>query len=240
LESDALQNIVKKFSDQRIGCISGEDHIEGSGGEGYYGEYELYIRNLESDVASIIGASGSFYAQRKELSLPFIEGMAPDLLSVLNIIESGYVAITEPSAIGKMTSVKKVEDEFNRKVRTFIRGMTVLFYKKKLLNPLKYGIISFELISHKIFRYLVPFFLIAILLTNILLIPESVFYRTVLTLQSIFYLLAILSFSGISGIEHKLWGKIPLYFVSVNYSIVVAWYKYLTGTRQEIWNPSKR
>ena len=62
LEKDALKAITKGFADPIVGCISGEDHIPGGGGEGLYGRYELYLRNLESQTGSIVGASGSFYA----------------------------------------------------------------------------------------------------------------------------------------------------------------------------------
>ena len=105
LKPDALKKIVGKFIDPRIGCISGEDHIPGGGGEGAYGKYELALRNLENRAGSIVGASGCFYAQRRALCEPFREGMAPDFFSVLETVEKGYRAVTEPEATGVMKSV---------------------------------------------------------------------------------------------------------------------------------------
>ena len=106
LEPGALRQIVKPFADPEIGCVSGEDRIAESGGEAYYGRYELFLRRLESRVHSIVGASGSFYAQRRSICQPFTEGMAPDFLSVLRTVEQGYRAVSEFSAVGAMTSVK--------------------------------------------------------------------------------------------------------------------------------------
>ena len=81
LAPDAIERIVAPFNDPVIGCVSGEDRIAGAGGEGLYGRYELYVRRQESALGSIVGASGSFYAQRRELCEPFgtlaIDGNAP-------------------------------------------------------------------------------------------------------------------------------------------------------------------
>lgn len=240
LEPDSLMNLLLNFKNKKIGCISGSDQINESGGEGIYGKYELILRELESKVYSIVGASGSFYAQRTELCQPFIEGLAPDFLSVLNTVEKGFITISEPSAKGFMKSVKDNRDEFNRKIRTLIRGMTALFYKKNLLNPFKYFLFSFELVSHKLMRWLVPIFLILMFLSNLILINRDNIYRFIFIIQIFGYVLAGLSHLRFLNIHKSIVGKIPLYFIMVNTSILFAWFKYLSGERQELWNPSKR
>lgn len=239
LASDALKRIVQPFEDATIGCVSGEDHIPGGGGEGLYGQYELYLRNLESRVSSIAGASGSFYAMRTRLCKPFLPGLAPDFLSVLVTVEQGYRAITEPRASGTMSSTKSTRGEFQRKVRTLIRGMTALWYARGLLNPFRSGMFALILWSHKLMRWLVPFFLLALLLTNIGLL-KSPFYMGTAIAQAVFYLLAVLALLDIRLIRDNLLGKLCMYFTIVNCSIFVAWVQFLTGTRLEIWQPTKR
>ena len=239
LEKNGLRNIVKKFQDTTIGCISGEDHIAGFNGEGMYGKYELFLRNQESKLHSIVGASGSFYAQRRELSEPFMEGLAPDFLSVLHTVEKGYRAVTEPSAYGTMSAVKDNRDEFGRKVRTLIRGMAALFHKKQLLNPWRFPLFSFELFSHKIMRWLVPFFLVIVFISNMMLFDQS-FYLLFFIGQVIFYSLAFFEATHTGPLRFGVIGKISLYFAMVNVAIIVAWWKYIRGVRQEIWAPSKR
>lgn len=239
LDENAIREIVRPFYDKAIGCVSGEDHIKDSGGEGAYGRYELWLRNLESRVHSVVGASGSFYAQRRELCEPFGEGLAPDFLSVLNTVEKGYRAVTEPGAFGYMTSVKNTSDEFNRKIRTLIRGMSALFYKKNMLNIFEYGAFSFALFSHKLMRWLVPFFLIGLYVSNIA-IASGPLYGTFLFLQTAFYLLAWLSYKETGRLHSSIYGKIALYFTMVNLSILIAWKRYWSGVRQEVWDPSKR
>lgn len=239
LEPDALRHIVQGFRDPAIGCISGEDKIAESGGEAWYGRYELLIRRLESKVHSIVGASGSFYAQRRALCAPFTEGLAPDFLSVLRTVEQGFRAISEPAAVGMMTSVKDSKQEFERKVRTLIRGMTALFAYGRVLSPLRFGVFAIEMLSHKILRWSVPFFLITALISSVLLI-DSPWFLFVSTVQVAFYLIALLAFSGWSVIRQSFPGKIALYFSMVNAAILVAWVKYAIGVRQELWTPSQR
>jgi hypothetical protein len=239
LEPDALQRIVGPFSDPRVGCVSGEDHIAESGGEGWYGRYELLLRRLESRVYSIVGASGSFYAQRRTLCQPFTEGMAPDFLSVLRTVEQGYRAVSEPSAVGAMTSVKDPKREFARKVRTLIRGMTTLFSYGRLLNPFRNGMFAFALLSHKVARWTVPFFLIAVLLSPLALLT-SPWYLAVFSAQVTFYVLALAALAEWQSVHRTFAGKAALYFSSVNAAILAAWCQYGRGVRQELWTPSNR
>ena len=239
LEPDALRHIVKGFCDPKIGCISGEDKIAESGGEAWYGRYELFIRRLESKVNSIVGASGSFYAQRRSLCAPFTEGLAPDFLSVLRTVEKGFRAVSEPAAVGMMTSVKDSKQEFERKVRTLIRGMTALFAYRRVLNPVRFGVLAIEMLSHKVLRWSVPFFLITAQVSSVLLI-DSPWFLFVSFIQITFYLTALLAWWGWGLIRRSLLGKIALYFSMVNAAILVAWMKYVLGVRQELWTPSQR
>lgn len=239
LEPQSIASILRPFADPSIGCVSGEDHIAGGAGEGLYGRYELFLRNRESALGSIVGASGSFYAQRRSLCGPFLEGLAPDFLSVLYTVEQGHRAITAPAARGYMTAVAKPVQEFQRKVRTLLRGITTLFAKRALLNPFRFGLFAFFLWSHKLLRWLVPFLLIIALLANITLYAEP-FYTVLLALQITFYSVAALAARGIAGLHDRAFGRIALFFVMVNAAILAAWIRFARGERQELWTPSER
>jgi cellulose synthase/poly-beta-1,6-N-acetylglucosamine synthase-like glycosyltransferase len=239
LAPGSIRAIVKPFADPRVGCVSGEDRIADAGGEGLYGRYELYLRRLESDVHSIVGASGSFYAQRRALCSPFTEGMAPDFLSVLRTVQQGYRALSEPAAVGQMTSVKDPRQEFDRKVRTLLRGMTALFAYTPLLNPFRYRLFAFALWSHKFLRWTVPFFLVAALLAPLARLDRP-FFVVVFGAQVAFYAMAVFALAEWGNLHRTLPGRIALYFSSVNAAIVAAWFRYSLGARQELWTPSHR
>ena len=238
LEAGAVERLVRRFAQPEIGCVSGEDRIAEAGGEGLYGRYELLLRRLETHVHSIVGASGSFYAQRRAICRPFTEGMAPDFLSVLRTVEAGYRAISAEDAVGTMTSLSDPRREFDRKVRTLIRGMTTLFAHAHLLGP-GYGLFAFALWSHKIMRWVAPFFLAVTLLAPLALLDRP-FYVVALVAQVLFYLAAAGALAGVPGLHGGLVGKITVYFVNVHAALVAAWIKYGRGIRQEIWTPSQR
>jgi cellulose synthase/poly-beta-1,6-N-acetylglucosamine synthase-like glycosyltransferase len=240
LAPDAIQEIVRLFEDPRIGCVSGEDRIAGGGGEGLYGRYELFLRRLESQLHSIVGASGSFYAQRRVLCEPFVPNVAPDFLSVLRTIRQGYRATTCPSAIGEMHALNDTGEEFRRKVRTVLRGITTLVHYHGLLNPFKYGLFSFELFSHKVARWLVPFFLLGMLGSSAALAYQHVGFAVVLLVQVIAYGLAVAGHTGPSWLGQWLPVKVAVYFSAVNLATLSAWLRFASGARQELWSPSRR
>jgi cellulose synthase/poly-beta-1,6-N-acetylglucosamine synthase-like glycosyltransferase len=240
LQPDAVRKIVRGFAAPEVGCVSGEDRIADMGGEGLYGRYELGLRRLESRLHSIVGASGSIYAQRRELCDPFVPNLAPDFLSVLRTVERGYRALADAEAVGTMHALQSTRDEFERKVRTLLRGITTLAAFPHLLNPFRYGWFAFELLSHKLARWLVPFFLIGMIVASAVLAVDSLFYRLLLAGQLAFYALAALALLPAPALAALLPVKISVYFTTVNLATLSAWLKYLTGTRQELWSPSRR
>lgn len=240
LEPNAVMNIARPFTVPEVGCVSGEDRIAEVGGEGLYGRYELFMRRLESRVHSIVGASGSFYAQRRELCRPFQAGYAPDFLSVLHTVERGYRAITQADAVGSMTALDDPAEEFTRKVRTILRGITTLAGHARLLNPFRFGFFAVEVASHKLARWLVPFFLVTMFVSSGVLATVSWFYLALFLAQMVFYGLAIGGLFAQNGLTRSLPARVAVYFTSVNAATLAAWIKFAAGTRQEIWSPSQR
>lgn len=239
LEPGSLRRLVQPFRDPSVGCVSGEDRIGDGGGEGLYGRYELALRRLESAVHSIVGASGSFYAQRRALCQPFTEGLAPDFLSVLRTVEQGARALSEESAIGYMTSVKDPRREFERKVRTLLRGLTTLWDYRHLLNPFRSGTFAFLLFGHKVLRWTAPLFLVGAFVSAAALAAHP-FYLFALVVQAAFYLAAAGALKQRFGLHESSLGRIALYFSASNAAVLVAWMQFFRGVRQELWTPSQR
>jgi glycosyltransferase involved in cell wall biosynthesis len=242
LEPTSLEQIVFNFSDPSIGCASGEDCVIGQdgkpSGEGLYVRYEMWLRRLESRVGSLIGLSGSFFAARREVCLDFSAEMQSDFRTVLNSLRLGLRGISDPEAIGSYCDSAQETREFDRKVRTVIRGLTVFFNHLELLNGFRYGLVSYQFFCHKLLRWMVPFLLIASLGANLLLAGRWPFLL-LLVGQIGFYGLAILGWRPQRDSRNALI-KIPTYFVTVNVSILVAWWKYLRGERVVMWNPTRR
>jgi hypothetical protein len=235
--------LVSNFAEPAIGCASTEDHIVSSGngfGEGAYVKFEMVLRRLETRVCSCVAVSGSFYAIRKEICPLFPDGAATDLLSVVAAVRIDKRAISDPDAIARMSTVKKHSDEFQRKVRTVLTGLTCLPQLLPLLNPFRYGFFSIELISHKILRWMGGMFLILMLFTSGFLSTDSKIYATALTIQVVVYFLTAVGICVERLADRFLLVRLPLFFVMTNVSALVACWEYLFGKRAVTWEPSKR
>lgn len=243
LDPDGLKQIVSNFADSTIGCVSSEDRLIGKdgkpSGEGFYVQYEMRLRRLEFRVNSLVGSSGSFFAARKEVCQDFSEDMQSDFRTVLNSIKLGLRAVSDHEAIGYYQDVSDEKREFDRKVRTVMRGLTVFFRHLEFLNPFRYGLFSYQYFCHKLLRWLVPLFLFIALVTNLVLAPTSSVYYILLLCQSAFYAIAVWGWQRQIPIQNTLL-KIPMYFLTVNASIAFAWFKFVRGQRVVMWTPSER
>lgn len=242
LEPRGLQEIVSNFADPSVGCVSSEDRLvdqDGKpSGEGIYIRYEMWLRRLESRVNSLVGLSGSFFAARKEVCQDFSGNVQSDFRTLLSSMKLGMRGVADPKAIGYYRNIADEKKEFDRKVRTVLRGMTVFFQHLEFLNFFKYGLFSYQFFCHKLLRWLVPYFLFAAFFSNIFLaISLKNIFLLLMFMQLLFYGVGIYGFAtqALKGIM-----KIPMYFMTVNLSIAVAWVKYLTGKRVVLWNPSER
>ena len=247
LEPNGISNIVKNFQDLSIGCVSSEDRfidVDGTiSGEGAYVKYEMFLRKLESRVNTLVGLSGSFFAARREVCENWETELQSDFNTLLNSIKLGLRGISDPQSIGYYKNIIDEKKEFNRKVRTVLRGISVMMRNLSLLNPIKYGLFGWQLFSHKLCRWLVPYFLIFLFISNIFIMFSSFFYFLTFALQIAFYLLAYkyhLDSQANRRTPSDNLAKIPYFFATVNLSILVAWWKYIKGERATFWEPSKR
>jgi hypothetical protein len=198
----------------------------------------MWLRRLESSVNSVVGLSGSFFAARKEVFRDFAVDMDSDFRTLLNSMKIGLRGVVDPAAIGYYSSVKNSSQEFHRKVRTVLIGLTVFFGNLDFLNPFRFGLFAYQYFCHKLMKWLVPFFMIGALLANCILAASENVFVYLLALQGCFYLLSA------AGINKKLSTRFifrtPAFFVIVNFSILVAWIKFIKGERLIVWQPSAR
>lgn len=243
VDRDVLINLAETFQDASIGAVSSVDKfIEEDGtiaGEGAYVRYEMWLRKIESEVNSLVGLSGSLFAARKEICEDWAISIPSDFNTALNCIRSGRFAISAPNVIGYYPNLKDEKKEYHRKVRTVIRGIAALAEKKEVLNPLKYGFFSFQIFSHKLMRWAVPWFALLLIISNTLLWNVNLFFNIILIMQIIFYGMALTGFVSDSA-RRKVYFKIPYFFVQVNLAIADSCLKYLAGKRVTMWTPSKR
>jgi glycosyltransferase involved in cell wall biosynthesis len=242
LEPGGVRNIVQNFADPRVGCVSSVDQVVGAdgqpSGEGAYVRYEMFLRSLESRVGSVVGLSGSFFAARREVCDPWPVDLPSDFNTLLNTVRKGMRGVSDPTAVGSYSDLNDPRAEYARKVRTVSRGLRSLGRNLHLLNPFRHGLSAWELFSHKLCRWLVPFAMIGALTANLPLVVNSRFYAGTLLLQALYYAAAL--WYPATGRQPKGPLRIVSFFFLVNLSILHAWFNVLRGRGAVIWEPSRR
>lgn len=243
IPTDAIGHLVRRFDDPRIGAISSEDRfVSPSGqivGEGAYVRYEMWLRRLESSVHSLVGLSGSFFAARRSVCQDWNISVPSDFNTALNTVRAGYVAVSAPEVVGVYQDIADSRKEYQRKVRTVIRGIAAVAARTEVLNPLKFGFFSFQVFSHKIMRWLVPWFLVVLFVASATLAQHHWFYQVALMAQAALYVLAVIGLF-IPATRVATFVKLPFFFAQVNAAVLHAAISFMTGRRVTVWTPSKR
>jgi glycosyltransferase involved in cell wall biosynthesis len=239
LSPDGISSIVRNFSDPTVGCVSSIDRfVDPDGrisGEGAYVRYEMFLRLLETRVNSLVGLSGSFFAARRQVCRNWAADRQSDFNTVMNAVELGLRAVLDPDSAGYYKNIVDETRERQRKIRTVVRGMSVLSKSLHMLNPLRYGLFSWQLMSHKLCRWLVPVAMTLAFVSNAVLITRSGFYAVMFILQLGFYAAA---WGGARTRVRVL--KLPSFLVVANIAILTAWFQYARGERFTTWLPSER
>jgi hypothetical protein len=240
MDNQGLRTLVSNFADPTVGCVSSEDATRSSdaNAEPMYISFEMRLRRLESAVCSLVGASGSLFAARREICRSWHEEMSSDFFVALHAIEAGYDVIVDDRVLGHVDAAK-AGNEFRRKVRTIVHGLGVLFAHWSLLNPFRYGLVAWELASHKLCRWLLPFGFGVALLANCFLWNAGIFYRGALVCQLLVHTAGLLR-----HVHPRLASSLPVriaaYFLNANLATLVAWVEFCSGERYVSWEPSQR
>jgi cellulose synthase/poly-beta-1,6-N-acetylglucosamine synthase-like glycosyltransferase len=240
---DALRKLTVYFNDATIGAVSSEDRFitkeGGVAGEGAYVKYEMWLRRMESAVAGLVGLSGSFFAARKSVCAEWDIHSPSDFNTALSCARQGLRAVTAPDVLGFYRDLANPQKEYQRKVRTVLRGMTAVVRHPDVLNPLRFGVFAWQVWSHKIMRWGVPWFLMLLFLTNLALLGRGDIYWLMLFGQLAFYGVALAAHLSLRVRSNGI-ARIIYFFVQVNVALADSLRRLLTGKRMTTWQPSAR
>jgi glycosyltransferase involved in cell wall biosynthesis len=239
LAPDGVSTMVRNFADPTVGCVSSVDAVLGTeaagSGEGAYVRYEMRLRMLETAVHSLVGLSGSFFAARREVCRRWAADRQSDFSTLLNAVDLGFRGVLDPDTIGYYRNIVDDRRESERKVRTVVRGIAVVASHVRMLNPFRYGLFAWQLASHKVCRWLVPFAMIGAAAGNALIVSRSFVYAAACAGQLLFYAAAVLGvWTGARGL------RIPAFLLRSNLAILTAWVRFAAGERITLWDPSDR
>jgi len=252
---DALKPLIATFSDPEVGLASGRDVSvnrtgEAGGGEaagranvgesGYVG-YEMWVRDLETGLSGIVGASGCFYAIRTELHrIPEPPHLSRDFAAALKCREHGYRAVSVPEAVCLVPRTASLRKEYGRKVRTITRGMGTLLSRRALLNPLREGAFAWMLFSHKICRWAVPWAGVLGAVGLGLLVPHHPLAGLLLAGAGVGVLLGVAGWLLGDGRPLPKLLQLPGFGLMGNVAAMHAAVRALGGRKDAVWEPTRR
>jgi cellulose synthase/poly-beta-1,6-N-acetylglucosamine synthase-like glycosyltransferase len=242
-KTNVLRKIVPNFGDPTVGCVGGrliyvDPNNSGVGrGAKSYWNYETFLKKHESRACSLIGVSGCLYAVRRSAYQPLYHEACSDFIIATKMFEQGLRTVYEPDAICSEETNQRDANEMKMRVRIIAQTFTDLWRHRGMLNPLRSGLFGWQLLSHKVMRYAVPLFLIAMFACSVALAAGSRFYRIALLLQMAGYASAVFAWILEKlGVRSRLLA-LPRYFVLANVASLLAFFKFLRGERYARWEP---
>jgi cellulose synthase/poly-beta-1,6-N-acetylglucosamine synthase-like glycosyltransferase len=250
----SIKMIVRHFSDPQVGAVSGEKRIKtlqtdtaAGAGEGLYWKYESFLKKLDTQLYSVVGAAGELFAVRTELYEEVEKDtLLDDFMISLRIAQKGYRVIYEPEAYAMERPSHSMQDEQKRKVRIAAGGFQAIHRLRKLNNIFRYGMLSFQYISHRVLRWAVtPFLLPFILFLNLLLTVAGSsssrrFYLFLLMGQVLFYAGAYVGYYFENRNRRVKWLYVPYYFTFMNWCALLGYDRYRKGIVTGAWEKSRR
>jgi cellulose synthase/poly-beta-1,6-N-acetylglucosamine synthase-like glycosyltransferase len=242
LQLDALRQLVRSFADPHVGCVSGLYRLTRGNtlrdeGEGVYWRYETFLKRQESQLHSILGAHGAFYAIRRSLFRELRSAaINDDYLIPMRIVAEGFRAVYEPRAVAWERQLASVEGEFARRRRIAAGNCQQIIELISLLNPFR-GWMALAFFSHKVLRTLAPLFMVAVLVSGFWL--PAPWAAVALLLQGVLYASAFAGYLCQRRGRVVRWLSPPLYFCLGNLAMLAGLLKYCFSRQQPMWERAR-
>jgi cellulose synthase/poly-beta-1,6-N-acetylglucosamine synthase-like glycosyltransferase len=244
---DAVQRLLAHFTDPAVGAVTGDVRIQSEDapfgeGEGLYYIYERFIQLQESALGSTVTVDGGMYAIRKKLfrQLP-PDTILDDFIIGMNVALAGYRVVYDPSAVATENATVDVRQEFRRKVR-IVAGAFRELLRGHGVPRLRQPQLLWSYVSHKLLRWLVPWCLIAILVSSALLFSREssrTLAAGLLLIQIAFYVCALVGATRPNSRWPAVIG-VPFYFCMVNVAAWLGSLRGLLGIEQVTWRKASR
>ncbi len=238
-DASAARRLVSWFSDPEVGAVCGKlvlsDRHTGQNMDGLYWRYETFIKKCEGKLGALLGANGAIYALRRIVypAVPndtLVDDFVIPLMAKLN---TDCQIVYEPEAIAHEEIAPTIRDEFRRRARIGAGGYQAIGMLWKLLDPRR-GWVALSFLSHKVLRWLCPFFMIGMFVCSAILFHQM-FYRVLLGGELAFLLLSI-PLSRIPGrnlLVRVL--RLVAMFTLMNSALFVGFFRWLRGRQTGIW-----
>lgn len=251
INSGALREIARLFSNPTVGCVSGEKRVAArkagemaAEGEGLYWRYESTLKRWDSELYSAMGAAGELYAIDPKLcrEVPD-EALLDDFMLSMYVVQAGKRIAYTQEAFAREYGSANIYEESKRKRRIAAGGLQSIWWLRSMLNPLHQPLVTFQYVSHRVLRWsITPIAMVLLLLANIALVAmgAGTFYTVMLILQAIFYLMALAGWlQNRIGYKNKLLYT-AYYFVFMNFNVFRGMAYLKSHGKSGAWEKAKR
>jgi len=242
LNPDAISKIIRNLADTRVGCVAGRMRYVGTDSnlttqsQGLYWRYEVKVRELESNLGSVIGVDGPLYAVRKRCYVPLEHNIISDFITPLLVLAQGEKVILEPDAVVDEAPTSKTGQEFATRRRITLRGLVGMSAHTELLNPLRHPVLAFQIFFHKVLRWFVgP--LVALNILACCALSSHWLFKSILIVYILFFIAAVLGWAtGRLGFKIRIL-TIPYYFSLVNIAATIGIIDFFRKRQAVSWKP---
>jgi cellulose synthase/poly-beta-1,6-N-acetylglucosamine synthase-like glycosyltransferase len=251
LNPNSIREIIRQFLKDNISCVSGEKRVAArfdgqtaAQGEGLYWRYESTLKRWDSELYSAMGAAGELFAIRMEhyREAPS-NALLDDFMMSMLIVRDGHRIAYTSDAYAMEYGSADMHEESKRKRRIAAGGLQSVWWLRDLMNPLRYPVVSFLFVSHRVLRWTVtPIAMLALVPLNaaIVLQTASLPYVVIGILQILFYAAALAGwFLTMAGRKSKLL-YVPYYFLFMNLNVFRGIAYLFTHHASGTWEKAKR
>jgi cellulose synthase/poly-beta-1,6-N-acetylglucosamine synthase-like glycosyltransferase len=244
MDSGAALALARRFSDPGVGIACGRliliDAASGHNVDGMYWKYETFLKRAETRLNALLGANGAIYAIRRSLFPRLPQSIAVDdfVIPLLARLNSGSRIVYEPKALAYEETPPEIRAEFSRRSRIGAGGFQSISLLWPLLNPLR-GWIALAFASHKVLRWVCPFFLVGAVVSSSILVSDPI-YRIALTVQLALYGVAAAGyFSPRTGGLYRI-VRLSTMFVAMNLALMAGFFRWVSRRQTGVWPRTAR
>jgi cellulose synthase/poly-beta-1,6-N-acetylglucosamine synthase-like glycosyltransferase len=244
MDPGAALALAKRFSDPKVGIVCGRliliDAASGHNVDGMYWKYETFLKRAETRLDALLGANGAIYAIRRELFPPLPQRIAVDdfVIPLLAKLNSGSQIMYEAKALAYEETPAEIRAEFSRRSRIGAGGFQSLSLLWPLLNPFR-GWIAVAFASHKVLRWVCPFFLVGAVISSAILVADPI-YRVALAVQIALYAVAAAGYySPRTGGLYRV-VRLSTMFVAMNLALLAGFFRWASRRQTGAWPRTAR
>lgn len=240
-----ISAMLRYFDNPRVGLVTGYTRyrVDEGGGVGdvtnAYTKIERVIKKAESRWGCCVGADGAIFALRRSLYRTLRSDDINDLVIPLSVIEQRYECVFAEDAVCTEWPGANLESEFRRQSRITNRTLRALWRHAHLLNPLRFPLFAFFLLSHKVVRFLVPAFLALSTVALVALATRSPAFLVLTGAALALAMTAMLPrlFPALGAGESRSARLLHLLyaFLTINLAVIDGWWRFVTGRSDVTW-----